>query len=289
MTQAFKVACIQNTAGPDMAESMRPVADMIRRARDAGADFITTPEVVAMIESKRAAALEKAQPEASHPALVEFRQLAQETGAWLLAGSLTIKLEPERLANRSFLIDPTGGIVATYDKLHMFDVDLANGESYRESRTYRPGDKAVLAATPWGPLGLTICYDVRFPQLYRALAQAGARYLTVPSAFTVPTGRAHWHILLRARAIETGCYVIAAAQTGEHPGGRKSYGHSLIVSPWGEVLADGGEAVGYVMAEIDPAKVDEARAAVPSLRHDRAFAAPEPLPVAELPLAVAGD
>ena len=180
----------------------------------------------------------------------------------------------ERLANRSFLLDATGGIVARYDKIHMFDIDLPGGESYRESNAYRPGGRTVVAETPWGRLGMSVCYDVRFPQLYRALAQAGADFLGVPVVFTVPTGRAHWHVLLRARAIENGCFVFAPAQWGEHTAGRKSYGHSLIVDPWGEVLADGGEAVGIVTARIDPARIAEARRSVPSLTHDRAFTPP---------------
>ena len=271
MTAPFKVACVQNTAAADPAVSMVVVGDLIRRARDAGADFITTPEVVAMMEPRRQRVLEKAEPEERHQSIEAFRQLARETGAWLLAGSLTVKVEPERVANRSLLFDPRGELVARYDKIHMFDVDLAGGESYRESRTYRPGDRAVVADLPWGRLGMTVCYDMRFPHLYRDLAQAGAKYLTVPSAFTRPTGQAHWHVLLRARAIENGCFVFAAAQCGEHEGGRKTYGHSLIVSPWGEILADGGEEPGFIIAEVDPAKVDEARRMVPSLQHDRSY------------------
>src|SRR5207247_1825859 len=180
----------------------------------------------------------------------------------------------ERLANRSFLIDAGGAIVSRYDKIHMYDIDLPGGESYRESNAYRPGGRTIVAETPWGRLGMSVCYDVRFPHLYRALAQAGADFLAVPSVFTVPTGRAHWHVLLRARAIENACFVFAPAQWGEHTAGRKSYGHSLIVDPWGEVMADGGEAVGVVTARIDPARIAEARRSVPSLTHDRAFTPP---------------
>jgi len=248
---------------------------MIERARRDGADLICTPENVAMIEPNRTLRLQKAAPEKSHPALAAFRDVAARTGAWVLIGSLAIRLENDRLANRSYLIDGAGNVVAWYDKIHMFDVDLPGGESYRESASFRPGDRAVVAATPWGPVGLTICYDLRFPHLYRALAQAGAMYITVPSAFTRPTGRAHWHVLLRARAIETGCFIFAPAQCGEHAEGRKTYGHSLIVAPWGEILADGGEDVGVIAADIDPAKVHEARRMVPSLQHDRPFAAPQ--------------
>ena len=277
MNERFKVACVQNTAQPEVADSMKEVSALVRRAREAGADFITTPENVAMIEPRRARVLEKALPEERHDALAAFSDLARETGAWLLAGSLTIKVEPEKVANRSYLFAPDGEVVAKYDKMHMFDVDLAGGESYRESRTYRGGSRAVLASLPWGVLGMTICYDLRFPYLYRDLAKAGAQFLTVPSAFTRPTGKAHWHVLLRARAIETGCYVFAAAQCGEHAGGRKTYGHSLIIDPWGEVLGDGGEEPGIVTAEVDLARIAECRAMVPSLGHDRDYVGPEPL------------
>jgi predicted amidohydrolase len=250
------------------------VGDLVRRARDAGAEFIVTPEITGMFEPKRDLHLAKATGEETNPALAAFRELARETGAWLLIGSLAIKLDAARLANRSFLIGPDGVIVARYDKIHMFDVDLENGESYRESALYRPGDNTVLAALPWGTLGMTICYDLRFPYLYRALAQAGADFLSIPAAFTVPTGKAHWHVLQRARAIENGCFVFAAAQWGEHADGRKTYGHSLIVDPWGEVLADAGEGVGVITAAIDLAKVAEARRMVPALRHDRGIPAP---------------
>ncbi len=190
-------------------------------------------------------------------------------------GSLAIRLEAERLANRSYLIDPHGRVAASYDKIHMFDVQLSEREGYRESSTFRPGARAVVAETPLGPIGLTVCYDLRFPYLYRALAHAGAKILTIPSAFTRVTGEAHWHVLLRARAIEAGAYVIAPAQCGAHAGGRRTYGHSLIVAPWGEVLADGGAEPGFVIAEIDLAAVAEARRRVPSLDHDRAYEAPE--------------
>jgi predicted amidohydrolase len=281
----FTAALIQFTAGPDPEPNIRAVSEMIRRAREDGADFVMTPEVTNFIESGRRRH-DKAHRESGDPALAAFRALARETGAWLLLGSLVIDIAGEpgveegetRLANRSFLIDPEGAIAARYDKIHMFDVDLAGGESYRESNAYRPGSRTVVAATPWGRLGLTVCYDLRFPQLYRALAKAGADFLTIPSVFTVPTGRAHWHVLMRARAIETGSFVFAPAQWGEHAGGRRSYGHSLIVDPWGEVLADGGEGVGIVSARIDPARVAEVRRMVPSLGHDRGFAPPELLP-----------
>ena len=233
-----------------------------------------TPEVTPMLEPRGRLVLEKARPETADEWLPRYRSLARETGAWLLLGSMAVKVGEERCANRSLLIDPGGAVVARYDKIHMFDVDLEGGESYRESRRYRPGGEAVVADTPWGRIGMTVCYDMRFPSLYRDLAQAGADYLTVPSAFARPTGSAHWHVLLRARAIETGCFVFAPAQCGEHAEGRKTFGHSLIVDPWGEVLADGGEEPGVVTADIDPAKVREARRMVPSLGHDRPYAPP---------------
>jgi predicted amidohydrolase len=269
----FRLACVQLTAGNDMTANIAAAERLVRdAAREA--DFIALPECALMLEPNRRLAIEKAAPEASHPGLAAFRALAQDTGRWLLVGSLTIRLDGDQLANRSFLIDKAGGVVARYDKIHMFDVQLPGGESYRESATYRPGTAAQVVPTPFGRLGMTVCYDVRFPQLYRALGHAGAELLSVPSAFTVPTGRAHWHVLLRARAIETGAYVFAPAQCGEHAGGRLTYGHSLIVDPWGAVIAEAGEQPGVITAEIDLAKVTEARRAVPSLSHDRPFAPP---------------
>jgi predicted amidohydrolase len=277
MTGTFRAACIQMTSGREMAANADTIARLTRQARAAGADLVMTPEVSNMIEPDRAAQLAKVRFEHEDPVLAAGRDLARETGVWLLLGSLAVKAEgEERLANRSILLSPAGDVVARYDKIHMFDVDLAGGESYRESNRFRPGEQAVLADLPWGRLGMTICYDMRFAYLYRALAHAGATLLSVPAAFTVPTGRAHWHVLLRSRAIETGCYVFAPAQTGEHAAGRRTYGHSLIVSPWGEVLADAETEEGFVMAEIDPAKVAEARRMVPALGHDRPFAQPEP-------------
>ena len=270
----FKLACVQTNSGREVAPNIEAVGGLVRAARSAGADLVTLPENVAMLEPRSRLIKEKAAPEHAHAALAAFQALAKETGAWLLAGSLTVKLVGGKVANRSFLLNSEGIVVARYDKIHMFDVDLAGGESYRESATFRSGGRAVLAETPWGLLGMTVCYDVRFPGLYRALAKAGAHFLSIPSAFTRTTGRAHWHVLLRARAVENGCYVFAPAQCGEHAEGRETYGHSLIVDPWGEVLADGGTEVGVIIAEIDPAKVAEARRMIPSLTHDRAFAEP---------------
>jgi predicted amidohydrolase len=206
-----------------------------------------------------------------------LRDLARTLGIYVHVGSLAVKIAPEKAANRSFLIDRKGNIVARYDKIHMFDVDLTGGESYRESRSYRPGEMAVVSDLPWGRLGLTICYDLRFPALYRALAEAGASFLAIPSAFTKQTGEAHWHVLMRARAIENGSFVFAAAQGGLHEHGRETFGHSLVVDPWGRVIAEGGTEPGVILAEVDPAEVSAARSRVPSLQHGRRFEVIEPM------------
>ena len=276
---------MQLTSGHEPAANVGAAAALIRRARAAGADLIVTPEVTNLMGLRRRATLDQARPEAEDFSVAAFRDLAAETGAWLLIGSVVLRASAEKLANRSLLIDPAGTIAARYDKIHMFDVEIPDGQSYRESKAYEAGAEAVTADLPWGRLGLTVCYDLRFPDLYRALARAGAAFLSVPSAFTKYTGAAHWHVLLRARAIETGCFVFAPAQCGAHDGGRETYGHSLIVAPWGEVLADGGEAPGVSLAEIDPAAVAKARAMIPALDHDRPFAAPE----AAAPLRQAGE
>lgn len=270
----FKAACVQMTSLRDIEPNLALAGDFIREAAAGGARLVMTPENTTIVEPDRKLALAKALPESRHPGMPYFSDLARDHALWLLIGSMPIKLDGGKLANRSFLFGPDGKVRARYDKIHVFDVDLPNGEVYRESATVQPGDQAVVTETPWGGLGLTICYDLRFAYLHRALAQAGAAFLTVPAAFTVPTGEAHWHVLLRARAIETGCFVFAPAQCGTHAEGRRTYGHSLIVAPWGEVLADGGNEPGVIIAEIDPAKVLSARHAVPALRHDRAFQAP---------------
>jgi predicted amidohydrolase len=271
---AVKFACVQMSAGPEVGPNLDAAAVLIREAAAAGAKFIFTPENTSIIEPNRELALAKSFTQDEHLGLPYFSALAQELGVWLLIGSMPIRVEPERLANRSFLIDDRGRIITHYDKIHLFDVDLPNGEVYRESERIRPGSQAVLAPTPWGALGLTVCYDLRFPQLYRRLAQKGAFAFTIPSAFTVPTGEAHWHVLLRARAIENGAFVIAAAQGGLHANGRKTYGHSLIVSPWGEILAEAGTDPGVIFAKIDPALSAEARGRIPNLEHDREFTGP---------------
>lgn len=270
----FKAACIQVNASDDMDANIERAAALTCDARAAGAQLVVMPENVSMMTWGRDSIIAKAMPEDSHKALAAFRELARETGLWLHCGSLAVLLEDGRVANRSFMLGPKGEIVARYDKIHMFDVDLGNGEVYRESATFAPGREAVLAETPWGAIGLSICYDLRFPHLYRSLAQSGARFLVVPAAFTRTTGKAHWHVLLRARAIETGCFVLAPAQCGEHEGGRQTFGHALIVSPWGAIMADAGEEPGYVIATLDCDLVAEARGKVPSLDHDRVFIRP---------------
>lgn len=267
----FRAALIQTTSTNEMAENIASVSGRIREAATDGADFVMTPETTGLMERQTKAVFEKTYPEESDPGLAAFRDLAAELGVWLVIGSLAVRVSNDKLANRSFLVSGSGDVVARYDKIHMFDVDLPNGETYRESKNYQPGDTAVVAQTPWGPLGMTVCYDLRFPYLYRALAKGGARMLTVPAAFTKTTGEAHWHILLRARAIETGCFVFAPAQCGTHVDGRETFGHSLVITPWGDALADGGSAPGVVMADVDLTLIEKARTAVPSLTHDRKF------------------
>lgn len=269
----LRAACIQMESGPDIAENLKAAERLIRAAAARGAQFIATPENTCAMRNKAADKISCAPSDAAHPGMALFSALARELGVWLLAGSFGVReAGAERLFNRSALFDAAGQRVAIYDKIHLFDVDLPTGESRRESEAVTPGARAVVTPSPWGKIGLSICYDVRFASLYRALAQAGAKILTVPAAFTVPTGQAHWEILLRARAIETGSFVLAPAQGGTHEGGRKTWGHSLIIGPWGEILAQGaagGEDI--IIADLDMTAVDKARAAIPALRHDRAF------------------
>jgi predicted amidohydrolase len=282
MSDNLTVGCVQLTSTTDIAENIKISSDLIREAHGQGAQLIGLPEVVNLVQRSRRKSAEIVRTEDEETSLKAYRELATELGIWLHTGSLVIKLlGDERNVNRSFLIDDKGAIAATYDKIHMFDVDLENGVSFRESKGTRPGGRAVVAETPWCGIGMTVCYDVRFAYLYRALAQAGASILMVPSAFTRPTGRDHWHILLQARAIETGCFVVASAQCGDHEDGRETYGHSLIVAPWGEILADGGEEPGVVIAELDFALVDKARGMVPALLHDRDFAPAAPIDLRE--------
>jgi deaminated glutathione amidase len=273
----FKAAMIQMRSGLKPAANIDDALRLISEAKSAGAEYVLTPEMTNILAAKREQLFGAIVAEEADPSLATLRELARRLGIYIHIGSLAVRLSPERAANRSFLLDPKGNIAARYDKVHMFDVDLANGESYRESRNYRPGEQAVLADLPWGRLGLTICYDLRFPALYRALAEAGATMLAIPSAFTKQTGEAHWHVLVRSRAIENGCFVFAAAQGGKHENGRDTYGHSLIVDPWGRIIAEGGTDPGVVMAEIDPAEIAKARARIPSLQHGRRFEIVEPM------------
>jgi len=257
---------------------MAHVEPLIRQAAATGTKFILTPEGSNLLEQRRDRRGLAITDEDQDLVVLGLRRLAAELGVWLLIGSAIVRsghTADDRAANRSLLIDANGGIVARYDKLHVFDVDLANGETYRESSTIRPGDGAVVADTPWGRLGMTVCYDIRFPHLYRQLAKAGATMISVPAAFTVPTGEAHWETLLRARAIETGAFVLAPAQGGAHEDGRRTWGRSTVVSPWGEILARADDdAPGVLYATLDMAAVEKARTSVPALRHDRDFDAP---------------
>jgi deaminated glutathione amidase len=273
----FKAALIQMRSGLTPAANVDAAVLLIEEAKNAGADYVQTPEMTNILAAKREQLFATIVEEEKDAALAAFRELARRLKLTIHVGSLAIRLTHDRAANRAFLIRPDGEIAARYDKVHMFDVDLANGESYRESNNYKAGESAVLADLPWGRLGLTICYDLRFPALYRALAEAGAMFLAIPSAFTKQTGEAHWHVLNRARAIENGCFVLAAAQGGKHENGRETYGHSLIIDPWGGVLAEGGTEPGVIMAEIDPAQVGVARGRIPSLQHGRRFDLVSPL------------
>ena len=273
---AFKVALVQMRSAMEPKANLGAALAAIEEAKSAGADYVLTPEMTNII-AKRERLMATIVEEERDPTLAALREAARKHSLYIHIGSLAIKASPERAANRSFLIDRRGDVVARYDKIHMFDVDLAGGESYRESHSYRPGDLAVVADLPWGRLGVTICYDLRFPALYRALAESGASFLTIPSAFTKPTGEAHWHVLMRARAIENGCFVFAAAQGGPHESGRESFGHSLIVDPWGQILAEGGTEPAVILADVDPAQVTAARSRIPSLHHGRRFEVIEPL------------
>lgn len=281
MAGRFTAACIQTNSGRDLEANLAAALALAREAARGGAELIALPEVVGLVEPDPAALAAQSPGEADHPVLAAFSELAESLGRWVLLGSITVGLGGGRLANRSLLIDAAGRVAARYDKIHLFDVDLPDGQRFRESDRYRAGTAACLAETPWAGVGMTVCYDLRFPGLYWDLAQAGAQVLTVPSAFTARTGRDHWHVLLRARAVETGCYVVAPAQCGRHAEGRESYGHSLVVDPWGRVLADGGDAPGVVRAGIDLAHVAAARAMLPTLANARRYAPPSSLRAAE--------
>jgi predicted amidohydrolase len=273
----MRIALYQSNTGIDPAANARNLVNAVDQAADGGAVILFTPEMSGLIDRDRARSGSQVVREDADPVLAAVRDAARRRGLWVQLGSLALRqAEGERFVNRSFVIDAAGVIRARYDKIHLFDVDLPSGESWRESAAYAPGARAVTADTPLGRVGLTICYDLRFPDLFRTLSDAGAAILSVPAAFTVPTGRAHWHVLLRARAIEAGAFVIAAAQCGLHEDGRATYGHSLVVDPWGDVLLDMAEDIGVAFAEIDPGRLADVRARVPVLAHRR------PIPAAEI-------
>lgn len=276
-SQTFRAGLIQMRSGREPAANLDTAVKLIEEAKKAGADYVQTPEMTNIMEVSREKLFNTIAPEETDISLAALRDLARKLSLYIHVGSLAIKVSPDKAANRAFLIDPKGEIAARYDKIHMFDVDLANGESYREARNYRAGELAVVTDLPWARFGISVCYDLRFPSLYRALAEAGSSVLTIPSAFTRQTGEAHWHVLMRARAIENGCFVLAAAQGGTHENGRETFGHSLVVDPWGRVIAEGGTEPGVIMAEIDPAAVAAARARIPSLQHGRRFEIVKPM------------
>ncbi len=275
----MKVAALQLCASDDPVANLAHTLSMVQQASEAGAQFIATPEVTNCVSSSRRRQNKVLALQENDQTLAAMCTAAARFGVWISVGSLALKLpDDDRFTNRSFMIDPSGQIVAQYDKIHMFDVTLSETEQYRESDGYRAGDHAVIADTAFGKIGMTICYDIRFPHLYRGLAKSGASILLIPAAFAQPTGRAHWEVLLRARAIETGCFVIAAAQTGEHQTTqgrpRKTYGHSMIVSPWGEIMADAGEDQGIIYADLDLSLVESTRARVPSILSNQSFSEP---------------
>jgi deaminated glutathione amidase len=274
---SFKVGLVQMRSGIDPQANLATALASVEAAADAGADYVLTPEMTNIMEIKREKLFAAIADEEHDPTLAALRAAARKLSIFVHIGSLAVKVSADKAANRSFVIDRRGDVVARYDKIHMFDVDLANGESYRESRSYRAGDLAVVADLPWGRLGVTVCYDLRFPALYRALAEAGASFLSIPAAFTKQTGEAHWHVLMRARAIENGCFVFAAAQGGKHENGRETFGHSLVVDPWGQIIAEAGTEPGVIVAEVDPAQVAAARSRIPSLLNGRRFEVIEPM------------
>jgi deaminated glutathione amidase len=267
----FRAALAQMRAGRDVARNVADALSLIEEAASKGANYVQTPECTTLMELEQPRLMAETKPEESNPALQAFTDAARQQKIWLHIGSMAVKVGEQRLANRSYLIAPDGGIAARYDKIHMFDVDLGGGESYSESSNYQAGPNAMLADLPWGRLGLTICYDLRFPALHRALAKAGAKFIAGPAAFTRTTGEAHWHTLLRARAIETCTFILAAGQGGRHENGRETFGHSLIISPWGEILAEAGVDPQVISADIDAAHADQIRRKIPSLTHDRDF------------------
>jgi len=272
----MRIALHQSRTGVDPATNAIALLTAIEDAKAGGADMLFTPEMSGLLDQNRVRAAVHLREEADDPTLATVRAAAKQQRLWVSIGSLALKGGADgRLVNRAFVIDDQGEIRARYDKIHLFDVDLPTGESWRESAAYAPGERPVVVTTPWAKLGLSVCYDIRFPDLYRALSDAGAELLSVPAAFTVPTGKAHWHILLRARAIEAGAFVVAAAQAGEHEDGRRTFGHSLVVDPWGEILLDMDDGLGVGFADLDMARLADVRARVPALRHRRPIGAPE--------------
>ena len=286
MTREVRIGCLQTRPVASFREATEEALRLAREAVMDGAEFVCLPEYCGGLRSEGGLFAPPTAPEDRHPVLAALCGFANEAGVWMLIGSVAIDGPGGRLLNRGYLVDDRGRIRARYDKVHLFDVDLSPTQRYRESAVVAPGGDAVVADTPWGRLGMTICYDLRFPHFYRALAQAGAEILVVPAAFTRTTGEAHWHVLNRARAIENGAAVVAPCAVGEVPGGGAAYGHSLVVSPWGDILADGGSGVGYVVTTLDLASVAEARGKIPSLEHDRPFSDPAAEP-SERPRAAA--
>ncbi len=272
MSGSFTAACVQMRADVQIKPSVDQAIALIREAARSGAHYVQTPEMTNILQPERPKFFEAIRSEDQDASIPLFQAEAMSLGIWLHIGSLAIKIGEKQAANRGYVISPDGEVVAAYDKIHMFDVDLPNGQTYRESAAYAPGDVAVMADLPWARLGVTICYDLRFPHLYRTLAEQGAGIMAIPSSFTVPTGEAHWHVLMRARAIENGAFVIAAAQGGLHACGRSTYGHSLIVDPWGKILAEADhDEPAVILAEIDPARIADTRGRVPSLANGRVF------------------
>jgi predicted amidohydrolase len=270
----FRAACLQLNARNDLEANLTALRAKIREAAEGGAQLILTPEYALMLDGSGRVMRERALESDGGAPLRELKTLARELGVWLLIGSLAVRSAGSRMANRSVLLSSEGLVAATYDKIHMFDATLPDGKAIRESSAYVAGERAVTADTPWGKIGLTVCYDLRFPALFRCLAQAGAAFISVPSSFQRQTGIDHWHALIRARAIENGCYILAPAMCGDHPGNRQTYGHSMMVDPWGTVIAEAGEETGIIYAEIDPARVASVRSMLPSLQHDRPYSPP---------------
>ena len=269
MRSNFTVACVQNSSGEDIFQNIKAAEELVIQAHAKHADLICLPEYFCYVDNDDKRMLANSYYEEEHPALSHFRHVAKKLNVWLLLGSLPIKINNEKVNNRCYLLNNHGDTIITYNKIHLFDVNLGHGESYLESATVEAGTQPTLATTPWGCIGMSICYDLRFAYLYRQLAHSGADFLTIPAAFTKTTGIAHWHTLVRARAIETACYVFAPCQCGIHPGNFTTYGHSLIVNPWGKVLADAGESPGVIIADIEVDQVDKTRNKIPSLQHDQ--------------------